>query len=195
LFDDLKKKLKKEMEENERLSAAAGDLKEKVAEARTDISAATDGLTVKAKELSEKAKDAPQRAIGYIKGSYKAPRTEEDSTLFHDRTWFICSRCEARVGPIKTSKWEKMKENISEQFSRAKMAVGTAAVSPFLMASGTVKFAGTAGGDEGFIADLKRDRKNREEGRKFLVQCEYCGDWVCSSCWDIQKRICVKCKS
>jgi len=131
--------------------------------------------------------------VGFLKGQFISPETEKENTLLSEKTWFICSVCGDKLGPVTTSKWKKMKGRLKDKFSRAKVATGAATSNPLWIASGTVDYASSEGGGDDFLGRLKRDRKQREKSKEFLMQCGYCGHWMCSTCWSDERNRCVKC--
>lgn len=147
-------------------------------------------LKKKGEELTDKAKDTAMRAVGKVKGQFSYPKTENESTLLRERTWFMCSNCNSKLGPVSSQKWKK---TLKVVFGSAQIALGAATANPLLIAGGSVGIATQKRSDKGFIGEFKKDRQKKETAKRFLVQCEYCGEWLCSGCWNTEKNVCSKC--
>ena len=134
--------------------------------------------------------DGAKRTTGKLKGQFIPPRTETKKGLLKDETYFICADCGARLGPIETTKWRNILKAI---MGGGLVAAGVVTGNPFLLLKGGSSLSGLKKNDKGMIARLKEDSKRREEARQYLLQCEYCGEWVCSACWDAERSICNRC--
>ena len=134
--------------------------------------------------------DASKRAVGKVRGTFKPPRTEVERGLMKETVHFFCADCSARLGPMETRKWKNILKLLMGGVSTA---AGVVLVNPILVFKGASSLSSVKKDDRGMIEKLKGDAKLKENARNFLVQCEYCGEWVCSACYLAERTICNRC--
>jgi len=136
--------------------------------------------------------DAAKRAAGKVKGTFTPPRTETERGFMKEVTHFFCSDCGAKLGPMETKKW---KNALKALLGGVSAVAGVALLNPILVFKGASSLSSLKKDDRGMIDKLKTDSKLKDDARNYLVQCEYCGDWVCSKCYLAEKVICNRCAS
>ncbi len=142
-------------------------------------------------DISDKTTDSVMRTAGQMKGQFTYPETKTKSGFFGgEKTWFLCSSCGSKLGPIKDRDWKKA---LKRTFSGAQVIVGAVTVNPILIAGGSVGLATGKRREKSFMEELRQDSKNQEDARQFMLQCEYCGKWFCSTCWNKEKNVCEPC--
>ncbi len=141
----------------------------------------------------EKLVDSTLRAHGKAKGLFEKPETRTKDSFFKTKTYFICSTCKAEVGPFEES---KVKKALDEMWNGTKVMYGVITANPLKAAGGSYGLAKMGLGnktDSGFAGQLSEDSSRGRDSKTMLIQCEYCGKYQCSSCWDEKKDCCVNC--
>jgi len=125
-----------------------------------------------------------------VKGTFTPPRTETERGLLKEVTHFFCSDCSAKLGPLETKKWKNVMKLL---MGGASAVAGVVLINPILVFKGASSLSSVKKDDRGMIDKLKADGKLKEDARNYLVQCEYCGEWVCSHCYLAERIICNRC--
>jgi len=187
MFDDLKKLKKKGQ------SLVQGeDISDLTIPESLDIDQMTGSAKDSVKKGLDTTTDSAKRAAGKVKGTFTVPRTETKKGLLKDETHFFCTDCGVKLGPMETKKW---KNALKALLGGGATVAGVVLVNPILIFKGATTMTSLKKNDSGMIAKLKGDSKLKDEARNFLVQCEYCGEWVCSKCYLAEKIICNRCAS
>jgi len=146
----------------------------------------------KAKETAE---DSALRIHGKAKGLFEKPITRTKETLFKKLTYFYCSTCGAEIGPAEEN---KVKSALDKLVNETKAVFNVISVNPVKQAKGGVGRTKIALGDKSdtsftsmFENDVIRDHKSKA----LLIQCDYCGKYHCSSCWNLDKNRCKNCEN
>ena len=145
-------------------------------------------LKKKGEEMADQAVDRAIRAAGKMKGQFVHPETRTENFLLWSKTFLLCSKCKRKFGPVDTEKW---KEHQISLMQSSQLALGAVTGNPILIARGTVSVVQERGGME-YLKSFREDQK-KETARKYLVQCEYCANWFCSGCWDVERNVCQDC--
>ena len=159
----------------------------------------------KARRAAEKARDASERAMevaedsalrirGKAMGLFERPKTRTVETRFKLLTYFTCSTCGAEIGPAEES---KVKHTLDRLTAETKAMFNVISVNPVKQAMGGAQIAGIALGsraDPSFKSLLERDVIRDHRSKTLLIQCEYCGKYHCSSCWNVDRDRCVNCQ-
>ena len=146
----------------------------------------------KAKEAAE---DSALRIRGRTKGLFEKPETRTTETFFKKLTYFYCSNCKAEIGPAEEN---KVKSAVEKLVGETKAAFSVISVNPVKQASGGIDLAKIALGnktDSSFMDMFKNDVILDHNSKTLLIQCEYCGKYHCSSCWNLEKNRCVNCEN
>lgn len=151
-----------------------------------------DSYLEKAKEAAE---DSALRLRGKAKGLFEKPKTRTKETLFTKYTYFYCSTCNAEIGPAEEN---KVKAALDKLWSETKAAFSVISVNPVKQASGGADLAKIALGsktDTSFKDMFRNDVIRDHRSKTLLIQCDYCGKYHCSSCWNIEKNRCRNCEN
>lgn len=146
----------------------------------------------KAKETAE---DSALRIRGKTKGMFEKPKTRTTETMFKRLTYFYCSTCGAEIGPAEENKVKSALDNLAAE---TKAVFSVISVNPVKQASGGVGLAKIALGnknDTSFDSLFRNDVIRDHKSKALLIQCDYCGKYHCSSCWNLDKNRCVNCET
>ena len=151
-----------------------------------------EGTTKEDKEITETAKNAVMPAVEKGNEEFSYPKIETESTFLKEQSWFVCSRCNSKLGPVSTHNWRK---NVQILATEARAAFGTVTANPLLIAKGNVDVIREKRNEEMFVKEFKQDKQDGSRGKGLLLQCEHCGEWYCSTCWDMEKNVCSRCSA
>lgn len=146
----------------------------------------------KAKEVAE---DSALKIRGKAKGLFEKPKTRTTETMFKKLTYFYCSTCNAEIGPAEENKVRSALDKLAQE---TKAVFSVISINPVTKAKGGAKLANIALGnksDTSFKSMFENDVIRDHRSKTLLIQCEYCGKYQCSSCWNFDKNRCVKCEN
>lgn len=189
MFDDLKKmkeKAKSLTDENIPVDLTVPDTKE----LENTLDGGLDSAKTNLKDGFDDTTDTAKRTAGKIKGTFTPPKTETKKGFLKDETHFFCSDCNGKLGPMETKKW---KNALKALLGGGAAVAGVVLINPVLVFKGASSLSSLRKDDSTMMSRLKDDSKLKEDARNYLVQCEYCGEWVCSKCYLAEKIICTRC--
>ena len=143
----------------------------------------------------EAAEDSALRIRGKTKGLFEKPRTRTKETFFKKLTYFYCSSCNAEIGPAEEN---KVKAAVDQLVDEAKAVFSVISVNPVKQAGGGIDLANIALGnknDHSFKSMFENDVIRDHRSKTLLIQCDYCGKYHCSSCWNLEKNRCRNCEN
>ncbi len=145
-------------------------------------------LKKKGEEMAEVAVDKVMRQAGKTAGKFVYPETQKESFFLWSKTFLVCSRCRRKFGPVDEEKWKEQQLSIG---TSSQLALGAVTGNPILITKGMASLVNERGG-MAYLQSFQEDTK-RTEVEGYMVQCEYCTHWFCSTCWNLEKNVCVDC--
>lgn len=171
----------------EKMGAGLESTKDKIDE-RREASGDGPGMGEKFSAGLGAAKDKASGAVSSVRKNMNPPRTEREKGIIADHIYVICDTCDARMGPIKESKFNGMFKKTKTAATAGGMLTGN----PKMVIGGALM--GKNALADKVVGGGKGGKNIKEQAGNFMAQCNKCGKWNCPNCINEEVGFCPNCR-